>query len=52
MASDKAPLVEIQNLNVTFPLEEGTLDAVRDVSFAIPRAGTVGLVGRAGAARR
>lgn len=44
----KRPLVEIQNLNVAFALEDGVIEAVRDVSFSIPQAHTVGLVGESG----
>lgn len=46
--SDKLPLIEIQNLHIAFPLEEGVINAVHDVSFTIPRASTVGLVGESG----
>ena len=46
--SDKRPLIEIENLHVTFPLEDGVVNAVNDVSFSIPRAHTVGLVGESG----
>lgn len=46
--AEKKPLIEIQNLHITFPLEEGVINAVHDVSFSIPRAGTVGLVGESG----
>ena len=48
MPSDKLPLIEIQNLHISFPLEEGVINAVHDVSFSIPRAGAVGLVGESG----
>src|SRR4051794_33903152 len=48
MAPDKQPLIEIENLHIAFPLEEGVINAVHDVSFSIPRAGTVGLVGESG----
>jgi oligopeptide/dipeptide ABC transporter ATP-binding protein len=45
---DRDNLIEIRNLRVSFPLEQGTIDAVDDVSLTIPRAGTVGLVGESG----
>jgi peptide/nickel transport system ATP-binding protein len=45
---EKQPLIEIQNLHVSFPLESGTVNAVHDVSFSIPRSHTVGLVGESG----
>src|SRR5580704_10842734 len=41
-------LIEIRGLRVSFPLEQGTINAVDDVSFVIPRARTVGLVGESG----
>jgi peptide/nickel transport system ATP-binding protein len=48
MLATQTPLIEIKNLRVSFPLEQGTIYAVDDVSFAIPRASTVGLVGESG----
>jgi len=48
MRPDDAPLIEIQNLHVAFPLEDGVVNAVHDVSFTIPRGKTVGLVGESG----
>ena len=47
-AETQPPLIEIENLHITFPLEQGTINPVHDVSFSIPRAGTVGLVGESG----
>jgi peptide/nickel transport system ATP-binding protein len=43
-----APLIEIRNLHIQFPLEYGIVNAVHDVSFAIPAGKTVGLVGESG----
>lgn len=48
LLSEKQPLIEIQNLHVSFPLESGVVNAVHDVSFSIPRSHTVGLVGESG----
>ena len=48
MLAEKQPLIEIQNLHVTFPLEDGVINAVHDVSFSIPQSHTVGLVGESG----
>src|ERR1041384_3969347 len=42
------PLVSIEHLNVTFPLEDGLVRAVRDVTLTIPRGKTLGLVGESG----
>ena len=48
MRSEITPLIEIQNLHVAFPTDDGTVNAVQDVSFTLPRGGTVGLVGESG----
>ncbi len=42
------PLIDIQNLHIAFPLEDGTINAVHDVSFSIQAGKTVGLVGESG----
>jgi len=41
-------LIEIRNLRTSFFTEEGTAQAVDDVSFSIPRGKTVGVVGESG----
>ncbi|MBZ0297851.1 MAG: ABC transporter ATP-binding protein [Anaerolineae bacterium] len=41
-------LLEVKNLRTHFQLEEGTLKAVDDVSFTIPRNRTLGVVGESG----
>jgi oligopeptide/dipeptide ABC transporter ATP-binding protein len=43
-----APLLEVKHLVTEFQTDEGTLRAVDDVSFEIPRGGTVGIVGESG----
>jgi ABC-type dipeptide/oligopeptide/nickel transport system ATPase component len=45
------PLLQIENLNITFPTQSGQVAAVRDVSFAIPESGTLGLVGESGSGK-
>lgn len=42
------PLLEIRHLKTAFFTEEGTAQAVDDVSFSIPRGQTVGVVGESG----
>jgi len=42
------PLVEISGLQTVFETDDGLVRAVNDVSFTIPRGGTVGLVGESG----
>ena len=56
--SPSAPLLEVKNLRVWFPVRTGVLrrhtddvKAVDDVSFTIPRGSTVGLVGESGSGK-
>lgn len=44
-------LLEVQNLRVSFPGSPRPLDAVREVSFSIPRGGVLGLVGESGSGK-
>ncbi len=43
-----APLLEVTNLNVRFPLSGGDILAVRDVSFSLNKGRTMGFVGESG----
>ncbi len=45
---DDAPLLRVRNLVTSFRTEAGPLRAVDDVSFDVPRGGTVALVGESG----
>jgi peptide/nickel transport system ATP-binding protein len=45
------PLLNVEELSVTFPTQTGEVAAVRDVSFAIPESGTLGLVGESGSGK-
>ena len=42
------PLLKISGLTTVFPTDDGLVRAVNDVSFAIPRGRTLGLVGESG----
>ncbi len=41
-------ILEVKNLNTTFDTEAGTIHVVKDVSFAVPKGKTVGIVGESG----
>ncbi len=49
MADDK--ILRVENLSVEFKTDEGTIHAVKNVSFSIPRGKTVGLVGESGSGK-
>jgi peptide/nickel transport system ATP-binding protein len=44
-------LLRIENLAVSFQVDGGQIDAVRDVSFRVPQSGTVALVGESGSGK-
>jgi ABC-type dipeptide/oligopeptide/nickel transport system ATPase component len=46
-----SPLLQVENLSVTFPTPTGDVAAARQVSFSIPEAGTLGLVGESGSGK-
>lgn len=44
-------LIRIENLSVQFKTDEGTVNAVKNISFSIPKGKTVGLVGESGSGK-
>ncbi len=44
-------LLEINHLKVNFPAENGTVEAVRDISFFIKKGETLGIVGESGSGK-
>lgn len=45
------PIIQVRNLSVEFRTDEGTVKAVKNISFSIPRGKTVGLVGESGSGK-
>lgn len=45
------PLLQVDHLSINFATQSGDVAAVRDVSFTIPEAGTLGLVGESGSGK-
>ena len=48
MPPEPHPLIEIKDLQISFPLEERTVSVVHDISLTLPRGRTIGLVGESG----
>lgn len=46
--ADAAPLLEVQNLSISFPAAHGSVRIVDDVSFSVRPGETMGLVGESG----
>lgn len=45
------PLLEVKNLTITYRTDRGFVAAVQDVSFSVPRGGSIGLVGESGSGK-
>lgn len=46
-----APLLDVRNLTITYRTDRGYVAAVRDVSFTVPKGGSIGLVGESGSGK-
>ncbi len=51
MNAPNPPLVEVAGLSVDFATRNGTVHAVRDVSFTLPKGKTLGIVGESGSGK-
>lgn len=51
MSSSQNILLKIENLSVDFKTDDGTVNAVKNISFHIPKGKTVGLVGESGSGK-
>lgn len=47
----KKNLLEVRHLSIRFHTEEGTVDAVRDVSLSLPEGGSLAIVGESGSGK-
>ncbi|MDT0446245.1 ABC transporter ATP-binding protein [Streptomyces johnsoniae] len=45
------PLLEVEELNVTFPTPHGAVDVVRDLGFTLEPGGSLGIVGESGSGK-
>ena len=51
LSAPGTPLIDVRGLSITFDLDYGPLNVVRNVDFTIPRGKTVALVGESGAGK-
>ncbi|HVX45710.1 MAG TPA: ABC transporter ATP-binding protein [Mycobacteriales bacterium] len=49
--SDPAPLLQVENLNVRFPTDDGIVHAVRGVSYTLSPGEVLGIVGESGSGK-
>jgi peptide/nickel transport system ATP-binding protein len=48
---DAEPVIDARNIGVTFKVEHGTVDAVKDISFQLYRGETIAIVGESGSGK-
>ena len=48
---DQQPVLQVENLAVTFKVEGGSVDAVKNVNFALRRGETIAIVGESGSGK-
>src|SRR4249920_998034 len=48
---DRPLLIDARNIGVTFKVERGTVEAVRDVSFQLHKGETIAIVGESGSGK-
>ena len=46
-----APILEVKNLSISFALTQGTLDAVKHLSFELSKGETLAIVGESGSGK-
>src|SRR4030088_2539608 len=46
-----APLLEVKNLAISFATENGTIEAVRNISFSMAKGETLAIVGESGSGK-
>ena len=51
MASTEGPYLQVEDLKVTFPTQDGPVTAVQGLSYSVERGKTLGIVGESGSGK-